>query len=99
MSHVLTRLWFAFVGGLVLALAAQSLAGSVFDVGGTGDTVNTVAAYNFTGAVTVQGNAGTGSLIVDGDTGGCLQLRDTDNGDWSYCSILNGTLTCSTTAC
>jgi hypothetical protein len=38
--------------------------------------------------------------IGDGTSqAGCLKIRDSDNDGWTYCSTLNGTLSCGTTAC
>lgn len=44
----------------------------------------------------MNGATGVGQLTLDGDTGGCLMFRDTDNGGWSECDILDGTMSCST---
>ena len=42
-----------------------------------------------------------GNITIDdgGSGGGCLQIRDTDDGGYTYCTALDGTLTCSTTPC
>ena len=42
-----------------------------------------------------------GNITIDdgGVGGGCLQIRDTDDGGYTYCTALDGTLTCSTTPC
>ena len=47
----------------------------------------------------VDGKTGRGIIEIDGDTGACLKLQDTDNGGFSYGTVLNGVITWSTTAC
>lgn len=45
-------------------------------------------------------NVLNGSFIVgDSGTPACLKLRDSDNGGWTYCVVLNGSMSCSTTPC
>lgn len=45
-------------------------------------------------------NVLNGAFIVgDSDTPACLKLRDSDNGGWTYCVVLNGSMSCSTTPC
>ncbi len=52
-------------------------------------------------ATLFDGDEGTGRgiMTLDGSTGGCLKIRDTDDAGWTYCVVLNGTMTCSTSAC
>ncbi len=52
-----------------------------------------------TALLDVDGGSGTGTVEIDGDGGACLKLRDTDNAGWTYCTVLNGRLSCSTTPC
>lgn len=47
----------------------------------------------------LNGGAGRGILEIDGDTGGCLKLQDTDNAGFTFCTSLNGILFCSMSAC
>lgn len=49
--------------------------------------------------VDLDGGAGRGIIEVDGDTGGCLKIQDTDNSGFTFCTALNGVLSCSTSAC
>ena len=49
--------------------------------------------------VDIDPGIGTGSVIIDGSNGGCLIIRDTDDAGFTYCTTLNGILTCSMTAC
>jgi len=41
---------------------------------------------------------GWGQLALDGSSGGCIMIRDTDDAGWTECSALNGTLSCSNDA-
>lgn len=50
-------------------------------------------------ALDVDGGSGRAIVELDGDTGGCLKLQDTDNGGFTYCTTLDGTLSCSITPC
>ena len=47
----------------------------------------------------VINTVGTGIIEIDGTTGGCLKIQDTDGLGFTYCTTLNGTLSCSTTPC
>ncbi len=47
----------------------------------------------------VDGKTGRGVIEIDGDSGGCIKLQDTDNAGFTYCTALDGTLTCSSTSC
>ncbi len=40
-----------------------------------------------------------GSLKINGVNGGCLKIEDTDTDGFTFCTTLNGVLTCSTTPC
>lgn len=42
---------------------------------------------------------GHGIIEIDGSTGGCLEIRDTDDAGWTYCTILDGVISCSISAC
>lgn len=76
-----------------------------------GNTSDTAAGNNWSIAgdlgigvasptVTIEVDEGTGwgELLLDGSSGGCLMMRDTDDGGWTECSYLNGTQTCTTDA-
>jgi hypothetical protein len=52
-----------------------------------------VARSSATTTITV-GSAGAGS-----GNGACLKLRDTDDGGWTYCYALDGSLVCGTASC
>ncbi|MDH3324340.1 MAG: hypothetical protein OEL89_01755 [Candidatus Peregrinibacteria bacterium] len=43
----------------------------------------------------IDEGTGYGQVTVDGSTGGCLMLRDTDDAGWTECSVLDGTMSCS----
>ena len=60
-----------------------------------------VVPYASTTAFTASGTIYGGSLSIGNGTSqaGCLKIRDSDNDGWTYCSALNGTLSCGTTAC
>jgi len=48
------------------------------------------------------GDTSTSTVQIGGsssDKGACLKLRDSDGAGWSYCTILDGTLSCSQTSC
>lgn len=48
------------------------------------------------------GDSATSTLEVGGSmssNGACIKLRDSDGAGWSYCTILDGTLSCSQTSC
>ncbi len=40
-----------------------------------------------------------GSLQINGVNGGCLKIEDTDIAGFTFCTTLNGVLTCSTSPC
>ncbi len=42
---------------------------------------------------------GRGIIEIDGSTGGCLKIRDTDDAAWTYCTVIGGVMSCSTSAC
>lgn len=47
-------------------------------------------------------NTATSTLMISSDSatqGACIKLRDSDGAGWSYCVILNGTLSCGTDSC
>jgi hypothetical protein len=50
------------------------------------------------GELRLDRGTGVGQATLDGSTGGCLMLRDTDDAGWTECDALDGTLTCSTDA-
>ena len=54
---------------------------------------------NPTAQLDVEGGSGRAIIEADGDTGGCLKIQDTDNGGFTFCLALNGTLSCSSSAC
>ncbi|MEA3449605.1 MAG: hypothetical protein U9Q85_01345 [Patescibacteria group bacterium] len=48
------------------------------------------------------GDSATSTLEVGGSlssSGACIKLRDSDGAGWSYCTILDGTLSCSQASC
>jgi len=61
------------------------------------DTANTVSLTSSTGVVDIRfdAGAGVGQFTLDGATGGCIMLRDTDDAGWTECDALDGTLSCS----
>lgn len=44
----------------------------------------------------INAGAAVGQVTIDGGTGGCIMLRDTDDAGWTECDALDGTLSCST---
>lgn len=50
------------------------------------------------GILHVDKGTGVGQFTLDGSTGGCIMLRDTDDGGWTECDALDGTLSCSVDA-
>ncbi len=46
----------------------------------------------------IDKGTGTAQITIDGTTGACLMLQDTDGAGWTECDALNGTLSCSTDA-
>lgn len=53
------------------------------------------ANLTVTGIVVVDAGTTAGTLKLDGNVGGCLMFRDTDDAGWTECDALNGTLSCS----
>lgn len=49
----------------------------------------------FSSSINMTIGSGWGQFTAAGSTGGCLMIRDTDNGGWTQCDALDGTLTCS----
>ena len=47
------------------------------------------------GILHLDRGTGIGQITMDGSTGGCLMLRDTDDAGWTECDALDGVLTCS----
>jgi hypothetical protein len=43
----------------------------------------------------IDAGTGFGSMRLNGTSGGCMMLRDTDNAGWTKCTALNGVLTCA----
>lgn len=46
--------------------------------------------------IDVDGKGDQGVIEIDGQTGGMIRLRDTNDAGWTCCTALNGALTCST---
>ena len=80
------------------------------NTGGTGFIYNhTDSIHRFrlngTDAVILQASqlgydrgTGFGEVEIDGSSGGCLMIRDTDDAGWTQCTVLNGTMSCATDA-
>ncbi len=49
--------------------------------------------------VIIDDSSGHSSLRLNGVAGGCLIIEDTDASGFSFCTTLNGVLSCSTTPC
>jgi hypothetical protein len=47
------------------------------------------------GMLHLDRGTGVGQATLDGSTGGCLMLRDTDDAGWTECDALDGVLSCS----
>jgi hypothetical protein len=60
-------------------------------------------SLTLTGNATIAGNATTTGDMVVGAAGtakgGCLAMMDTDKAGWTYCTTLNGVMSCSLTDC
>jgi len=50
------------------------------------------------GRLHIDVGTGVGQVTLDGSTGGCIMLRDTDDAGWTECDALDGTLSCSVDA-
>lgn len=50
------------------------------------------------GTFSMDKGTGVGQATLDGSTGGCIMLRDTDDAGWTECDALDGTLSCSVDA-
>jgi hypothetical protein len=46
----------------------------------------------------IDKGTGTAQITIDGTTGGCLMIQDTDGAGWTECDVLNGVMSCSTDA-
>jgi hypothetical protein len=56
-----------------------------------------IGTWSALGGLEVKGG-GLGQVTLNGASGGCLMFRDTDNGGWTECNALDGSLTCSVDA-
>lgn len=89
-----------FTGNWGVAGTASSTSGisvnGLFTVNGTGNSTTTgsIVGGNDGGTATTTITIGTTSMT---NNGGCLIIRDTDGAGFTYCSALNGTLSCSAT--
>jgi hypothetical protein len=91
----------------ILGLSAGSdecLSINVDDTANTAELTNcasssALSALKISGmALSLDIGTGVGQATLDGSTGGCLMLRDTDDAGWTECDALDGTLSCSTDA-
>ena len=57
--------------------------------------VDMAGSATVTGILTVGATSGASQITVNGPSGGCVMLRDTDNAGWTECDALDGTLSCS----
>ena len=85
-----------------LVTAGQSLSFGESDgtinmtIMGTGNVgIGTVSPRSL---IEVDKGTGTAQLTLDGTTGGCFMIQDTDGAGWTECDVLNGTMSCSTDA-
>lgn len=58
--------------------------------------LDTGGDLQITGGFTADIGTGVGNVVVDGSSGGCIAIRDTDDAGWTCCDALNGTLSCFT---
>jgi len=58
-----------------------------------------IGTSNPTSDLDVDGGTARGIIEIDGSTGGCLKIRDTDDAGWTYLTALDGNITTSTSAC
>ena len=75
---------------------------SYYNIYTDGANVKTGIGTDSTPAATLEigGATATTTLMLTGTTkGGCLKIQDIDNGGYTYCYTLNGTMTCSTDSC
>jgi len=75
-----------------LSIGGVSYFGAKVGIGTTTPSSSLEVANGTTTTTITIGSAGSGK-------GGCLKIRDTDDGGWTYCSVLDGTLTCGTASC
>ena len=54
-----------------------------------------IGRNNARSTLDIDQGTGKGQVTIDGSTGGCLMIRDTDDAGWTQCSTLNGVMTCS----
>lgn len=61
------------------------------------DSLNDLVHFDVN--IDVDPGTGRGSVTINGSDGGCLIISDTDNLGDTFCTALNGVLSCSTTQC
>ena len=72
-----------------------SVGGYVLGKFGIGTTTPRTSLHVTNGTATttiIIGSAGSGK-------GGCLEIRDSNDAGWTYCSVLGGVMTCGTASC
>ncbi len=90
------------VGILLPNTQSIFLRDSDLNISSTGDSVLNISSdanVVIDGNVIIDDSSGHGSLQLNGILGGCLKIEDTDAAGFTFCTALNGVLTCSTTAC
>jgi hypothetical protein len=71
------------------------------NIAGGGYNLTGVGLASTTSFTTVNATS-SASLVVGADGAaqpGCLAIQDTDSAGWTYCTTLNGTMSCSATNC
>lgn len=81
-------------GAMKLFLGTNNAARATIDSSGNFG-IGTTSPRSF---VDIDKGTGVGQITLDGSTGGCFMLRDTDDAGWTECDVLDGVMTCSTDA-
>ncbi len=79
-----------------------SFSDSDLNISSTGDGVLNISSdanVVIDANVIINDSSGHGSLQLNGVAGGCLKIEDTDASGFTFCTTLNGVLSCSTTPC
>jgi len=95
-------------GGTGISSAGGIFAGAIpFGNGASAIATSSALTFSSSGSLLTVTNitatsATTTNMVVGADGAakpGCLAIQDNDSAGWTYCSALNGTLTCNTVNC
>lgn len=79
--------------GMVLVISCLLLLWT--GCGTTNITENTIST---TGNITLGGDLNSAGGIKISSSSQCIMMRDTDDGGWTKCTVLNGVMSCITDA-